>query len=51
MDLWMHIDWRGGGSTILDGVRGTIEEKGALGVLESKVSVPAEWLVWTGRTW
>jgi hypothetical protein len=37
----MHIDWHEGGSTILDGVWGTIEEKGASGVLENKVSIPA----------
>ena len=37
----MRMDCRRGGSTISDGVWGTIEEEGASKVLESKVSVPA----------
>ena len=49
MDLRMRMDWRRGGSIISYGAWGTIEEEGALGVPESKVSVPAEWSVPIGR--
>jgi hypothetical protein len=42
VDLWMRVDWCRGGSTISDGAWETIKEKRALGVPESKVSVPTE---------
>jgi len=50
VDLPMRMDWCRGGSTISDKAWGTIEKKKASGILESKVSVPAKWLVWIGRT-
>ena len=37
-----------GGSTILDGVRRTIKNNGASCVLENKVLVLAESLIWVG---
>jgi hypothetical protein len=47
----MHMDWHKGGSTISYEVWGTIDENETSGVLESKVSAPAEWWVQIGRTW
>jgi len=51
MDLQMHMDSRKGGSTILDEAWGVVDDNEASGVLESKVSVSAKWLVYIGRTW
>ena len=45
------MDSHKGGSTILDEAWGVVDENEASGVLESKVLVPAEWLVHIGRTW
>ena len=38
----MRIDWRRGGSTISNKALGAIDKNEALGVLESKVLVPAK---------
>jgi hypothetical protein len=43
------MDWHRGGSIISDGTWGAIEEKRALNVSESKVSVPTKWLVQIGQ--
>ena len=51
MDVQMYMDWRKGGSTILDEAWGVVDENGASGVLKSKVSVPTGWWVQIGRTW
>ena len=45
------MDWHRGGSRISDEAWGAVDENGASGVLESKVSVPAELWVQIGRTW
>jgi hypothetical protein len=45
------MDWHKGGSTISDKAWEAVNENGASGVLESKVSVPADWWVQIGRTW
>ena len=45
MDLQMHMDWCKGGSIISKRDWGTIEKKGASGVLESKMSIHAERLL------
>jgi hypothetical protein len=46
------MDWCKYGSIISNGAWGTIEERGASHVPESKMLVPAEWSVWIGRvTW
>jgi hypothetical protein len=47
----VHVDWHWGGSIISDEVWGAVDENGASNVLESKVSVPADWWVQIGRTW
>jgi superfamily I DNA and/or RNA helicase len=51
VDLQMCMDWCRSGSIISNKVWGTIEENGALDMLESKESVLVEWLVWISRTW
>jgi len=52
MDLWVHMDWCRGESTISDGAWGTIEQRETSGVLKSKMLVSAEWSVRIGRvTW
>ena len=45
------MDWHRGGSTISDKAWEAVNENRASGVLESKVSVPADWWVQIGRTW
>jgi hypothetical protein len=45
------MDWHRAGSTISDKAWEAVNENGASGVLESKVSVPADWWVQIGRTW
>ena len=45
MDLWMRMDWRGGGSIISNGAWKAVDENGTSGVPESKVSVHVEWSV------
>jgi hypothetical protein len=47
----MRVDWRRGESTISEEAWGVVDENGASGVPESKVSVPAEWWVQIVRTW
>jgi len=47
----MHMDWRRGGSTISDEVWRAVDENGASGVPESKVSVPVGWWVQIDWTW
>jgi len=51
MDLQIRMDWHRGGSIISNGAWGTIKEKRASNVSESKMSVPAKWLVQIGQTW
>ena len=51
MDSQIHMDWCRGRSTISNEAWRTIEEKGVSSVLESKVSVSAEWSIRIGRTW
>jgi hypothetical protein len=41
MDVQMYMDWCKGGSTILDEAWGVVDENGASGVSENKVSVLA----------
>jgi len=47
----MCVDWHRGGSTILEEAWGAIDENGASGVPESKLSVSVEWWVQIDRTW
>jgi len=47
----MRMDWSGGGSIISHEAWGAVDENGALGVLESKIPVPAELWVQIDRTW
>jgi hypothetical protein len=42
VDLQIRMDRRRGGSTISDGAWRAVDENGASGVPESKVSVPTE---------
>jgi hypothetical protein len=45
MDLQICMDWRRGGSTILDEAWGVVDDNGASGMPYSKESVPADWWV------
>ena len=47
----MRVVWCRGGSTISEEAWGVVNENGALGVPESKISVSAEWWVQISRTW
>jgi len=47
----MRTDWRRYRSTISNGTEATVKENGVSSVLESKVSIPAEWSVRIGQTW
>jgi hypothetical protein len=51
VDLWIRVVWCRGGSTISEEAWGVVDENGALGVPESKMSVSTEWWVQIDRIW